>query len=557
MIDRMIIPTQPLLRVPPFPGARPGPFAKPALPGPDSGDIEGILDEVSATRTGGTYWGRRPPLPEAPYTLICLGEEKQRSQILASIPAGQPAVCFTAALSQSAASAGDEVEWLFGCCDPWHLLDGAAEVFADADDELALLSALAGKTTHVVDASRFRTLHDDAGRREFARGHRALRFSYVNPFTAEPLSFSKAVEVSAFWKRSIDSNRPLVAAVGFAHWKRPTVAPLLWAGSGEVPFVSNVDKVRPGDQVAAWKSRIPARTWARLQRSQANVVEVEDGFIRSVGLGADCVPPLSLVVDRLGAYFDPSRPSELEGLIQEGGFEPSLIERASRLRRLIVEQGVSKYSTGHAVIERPRLDRPHLLVIGQVEDDRSMVAGGGAVATNLELLARVRAFAPVAFISYKPHPDVVAGHRTGAIAKPVALALADEIADDQPIGALIDMADEVHVTTSLAGFEALLRGRIVVTHGVPFYAGWGLTRDLGRVPDRRSARRTLDELVAAVLLLYPRYLDPISGLPCPPEILIHRLANRPRSAKDGVLVNLRRMQGRLKRGLVSLRESVQ
>ena len=36
--------------------------------------------------------------------------------------------------------------------------------------------------------------------------------------------------------------------------------------------------------------------------------------------------------------------------------------------------------------------------------------------------------------------------------------------------------------TSLMGFEALLRGIPVTTLGTPFYAGWGLTTDLGPIP---------------------------------------------------------------------------
>jgi capsular polysaccharide export protein len=64
---------------------------------------------------------------------------------------------------------------------------------------------------------------------------------------------------------------------------------------------------------------------------------------------------------------------------------------------------------------------------------------------------------------------------------------------------LIAMADELHVNSSLAGFEALLRGKPVTVHGVPFYAGWGLTTDRGPVPAR-------------------------SHLPCPVEVLAHWIA---------------------------------
>jgi capsular polysaccharide export protein len=276
-------------------------------------------------------------------------------------------------------------------------------------------------------------------------------------------------------------------------------------------------------------------------------VEVEDGFLRSQGLGADCVPPLSIVVDRKGAYFDPGQPSELELLLQRGEFDDATLVRAARLRQRIVDAGLGKYQSGKERVDRPAGNRRHILVAGQVEDDRSVQAGGGGLTSNLELLRRVRADEPDAYILYKPHPDVVAGHRKGAIAEPICLEQADAIADDRPISSFIDMVDEVHVNTSLAGFEALLRGKPVTTYGVPFYAGWGLTRDKGSVPSRRSARRSIDELVAATLLHYPRYLDPLTGLPCPAEIVVERLSAR--TSDPGLLVAARRLQGRLMRGV--------
>jgi capsular polysaccharide export protein len=145
----------------------------------------------------------------------------------------------------------------------------------------------------------------------------------------------------------------------------------------------------------------------------------------------------------------------------------------------------------------------------------------------------------------------VAGHRRGSLRERDCLELADEIVGELPIASVIDMVDEVHINTSLAGFEALLRGKPVTTYGVPFYAGWGLTCDLGPVPSRRTARRTIDELVAAALLLYPRYLDPETGLPCPAEVVVQRLRLH-RSDNAGLLVGVRRLQGKLMRRLRSL-----
>ena len=97
--------------------------------------------------------------------------------------------------------------------------------------------------------------------------------------------------------------------------------------------------------------------------------------------------------------------------------------------------------------------------------------------------------------------------------------------------------------TSLLGFEALIRGIPVTCLGAPFYAGWGLTRDLGPIPARRSARPTLDHLIHATLISYPRYWDPISRLPCPPEVIIDRLSGPDLPAGPANRL-LSRLQGR-------------
>ena len=125
------------------------------------------------------------------------------------------------------------------------------------------------------------------------------------------------------------------------------------------------------------------------------------------------------------------------------------------------------------------------------------------------------------------------------------LAIADRIVREPSMAALLEVVDAVHVITSLTGFEALMRGREVTCHGSPFYAGWGLTRDLGAVPARRGRRLSLDELVAGVLILYPRYLDPVTGLPCPPETLIARMASSQIRSGMAWLQSLRQLQGRI------------
>jgi capsular polysaccharide export protein len=54
------------------------------------------------------------------------------------------------------------------------------------------------------------------------------------------------------------------------------------------------------------------------------------------------------------------------------------------------------------------------------------------------------------------------------------------------------------------------------------------------------------------LILYPRYLDPLTRLPCGPEIIIERL-DQPEAWRAGPLVLARRLQGRLARRWAALR----
>lgn len=196
------------------------------------------------------------------------------------------------------------------------------------------------------------------------------------------------------------------------------------------------------------------------------------------------------------------------------------------MRERIVALGLTKYNLGGTA---PTLavarGRRRILVPGQVEDDASVRLGGAGMTRNLDLLRAVRAANPGAFIAYRPHPDVQTGYRRGYVPRSAALRHADAFAAAGDIAGLFAQVDEVHTLTSLAGFEALLRGLPVTTHGQPFYAGWGLTNDRNP-PPRRARALTLDALVAGALLIYPRYTDPVTGMPCPPEILLDRLAAR-------------------------------
>ncbi len=550
--------SKPFLRIPPFPLSRQHLLMVADGEGNTEltdQEIDNCVASIAKSQVGGNYWSARPELPGEPYVLVHIRDSKRRLEILETVGTARPIVVWLSSGSSEPSFSGGRITAVRGCCDPWHLIGGATAVYVDADDELALIAAIAGVAVRCVGQGQFKPVGVEPADKSALRNafrHILGSFKCTDPFSGAQISFSEAINYCSFWKGLIDSNRSITAAIGFATWKKSTVAPMLWAGSADVPFVANARWSRE-DKVAIWKSRVSPGQLTELGSSGARLIEVEDGFIRSIGLGADCVPPLSIVVDPVGIYFDPGQVSGLETLLENGGFPLELTARAQRLRQLIVDSGISKYEIGGGKLPTRSAERRRLLVIGQVEDDRSVQCGGGAVQSNLELLRRVRNGNPNAFICYRPHPDVQAGHRVGFIPEAQLGGLADEVEECGPISQSLELADEVHVNTSLAGFEALLRGKPVTTYGVPFYAGWGLTQDLGDVPSRRTAKRSLDELVAAALLVYPRYLDPVTGLPCPAEILALRLAeNRGQQAK-GMLVRLRQMQGRWKRRLLELR----
>jgi capsular polysaccharide export protein len=250
---------------------------------------------------------------------------------------------------------------------------------------------------------------------------------------------------------------------------------------------------------------------------------VEDGFLRSVGLGADLVRPLSWVFDDEGIYYDARSPSAIETMLARGSFDAADLERARALREQVVRAGLTKYNLAAAAWNAPTGARRVVLAVGQVETDASIASGTTRVRTNLDLLKAVRTQRPDAFIVYKPHPDVVAGLRGASAAERDARQFCDAVVTEASMHSLLQQVDEVHVMTSLAGFEALLRNKPVVCWGDPFYAGWGLTRDAEPHP-RRSRERTLDELVCAALIRYPVYFSPRENRRCTPEEALQELA---------------------------------
>ncbi|MGI4983630.1 MAG: capsular polysaccharide biosynthesis protein [Janthinobacterium lividum] len=339
---------------------------------------------------------------------------------------------------------------------------------------------------------------------------------YVDPETGRRCEVERVVEHIALQRRMRARFPRTIHAIGFSRWKRP-IARAFFSGS-ELRFIRHARQL-PDDAQAVATWGLGGKPFPETARA-VPWIRVEDGFVRSVGLGARLVRPLSWVLDDGGLYYDAQGPSGLAALLEEGQFDAVLLARARALVATLVGQRLSKYNLTGAAWHRPPGRARVLLVVGQVEGDASLQRGSRAIATNLALLERVRAGEPDAYLAYKPHPDVVAGLRPGAIPAQVAARLCHTVLNDTPAVDVLTQVDEVHVMTSLTGFEALLHGRPVVTHGRPFYAGWGLTLDRDpahAVAEPRGRAASLEELVAAALILYPTYLSAATGRFTTPE----------------------------------------
>ncbi|OWU83241.1 capsular biosynthesis protein [Oceanicola sp. 22II-s10i] len=409
---------------------------------------------------------------------------------------------------------------------PWALMEGAIAVYV-VSSQLGFEAILAGHRPRVFGRPFYAGwgLTDDRHPLAYPRRGRTLTRpqlfagamllypTWYDPARDRLGTFEDAMEQLAARARVWREDRDGWTASEMRLWKRPFLN----------AFFGTERRVKFSEIAAPPRRRM---IWASKAAPEDDGVRVEDGFLRSRGLGAELVPPLSLVLDDLGIYYDPTRESRLERLIAaRAELRPDQTHRAEALIRRLVALGLSKYNLAGPTPDLSDLPPGRrILVPGQVEDDASIRLGAGQVSTNLALLRAARGANPDAVILYKPHPDVLAGLRTGAVDPADLVGLADAIPTGTDPAALLEQVDEVWTMTSLMGFEGLLRGKPVTVTGAPFYAGWGLTRDMGRIPDRRRAQVTLEGLVHAALIDYPRYRDPVTGAACPVEVAVDRLA---------------------------------
>jgi len=248
---------------------------------------------------------------------------------------------------------------------------------------------------------------------------------------------------------------------------------------------------------------------------------LEDGFIRSIGLGVDGSPSFSLVEDDTSIYYDATTPSKLENILNSYDFtaDKELMADAKRAMAYMVEHNISKYNSApfvdKHVVEKYALDaqQKKVLLIAQTAGDASLEYGMLSAFSTDDMLNAAISENPDAKIYLKIHPDVLSGKKKSDIDIEQAKKESVIIEEDLNPLSLLKYFDKVYTKTSGMGFEALLVGCECVCFGMPFYAGWGITTDKF-VCTRRKAKRSVEEVFAAAYILYTRYYNPYKKRDC-------------------------------------------
>ncbi|WBA82910.1 capsular polysaccharide biosynthesis protein [Endozoicomonas sp. GU-1] len=385
---------------------------------------------------------------------------------------------------------------------------------------------------------------------------------YIHPETHEQCELEDVLALIVLQQEHNQPKIETLYALGFSLWKRAFVSRFAHGLARRIVYLSNDKALRKQlterDGVLLWGMQ----PWQQRPEYPVPLWRMEDGFIRSVGLGAELRRPCSLVLDSRGIYYNAMQPSDLEQALNTQVLSYEDRQRGQNLIHQLLAQRISKYNlkgNQRDPFHGARPDQRKVLVTGQVDSDASLKYGSPAVCSNRDLLQRVREHLADrnTFIVYKPHPDVVQAGRAGHLPEAQALQWADRVVADVDIFDCIQRCDELHVMSSQAGFEALLQNKTVHCWGMPFYAGWGLTVDHMSCP-RRVVRRSIDELVYITLCLYPRYVHWRTGRFTTPERLIRQLVKERKSGQassSGLLAWLGRKQRKLLFLLEALRAS--
>lgn len=213
---------------------------------------------------------------------------------------------------------------------PWRLLEGAIAVYT-VSSQLGFEAILTGHRPVVLGQPFYAGwgLSDDRfpvdrRRRTLTRtqlfaGAMVLAPTWYDPCRDRLCEIEQVIDQLEAEVRAFRQDRHGHVAGGMRLWKRQRLQQFF---GRQMPLIFRDDPAKAA--VLAGKTGRSLIVWAGKAPPALPCLRVEDGFLRSRGLGAALVPPLSLVTDDLGIYYDPAQESRLERLIRmalpPGGF---------------------------------------------------------------------------------------------------------------------------------------------------------------------------------------------------------------------------------------------
>jgi len=271
----------------------------------------------------------------------------------------------------------------------------------------------------------------------------------------------------------------------------------------------------------AYSSKVTFYGWGRKKsglkalalskKYDAKYCLLEDGFIRSIGLGVDNSVSFSIIEDDRGMYYDASSPSKLENILNTYDFDADkrLIETAKEAIALIQKHHISKYNHAPDIPEDFFVNdtKEKVLVILQTQGDSSLEYGLAEVYSTKQMIEEAMQDNAKASIYIKIHPDVLLSKKKSDIALEDIPASCHIIDEDFSAISLLKHFKKVYTKTSGMGMEALIMGLDVYCYALPYYAGWGLTIDKQKT-SRRKSKRSLEEVFSGAYILYSRYYNP-------------------------------------------------
>ena len=318
--------------------------------------------------------------------------------------------------------------------------------------------------------------------------------------------------------KQINPYKQTIWIVNVSKWKRKIVSHYFkeyrvkFLGINTNPYDKEKWILKSRPIVLFWGRYVPYAFERFCVEHAVPIWHMEDGFLRSIGLGASHIPPFSLCIDKKGIYYDSSATSDLEEFILKGEVTETDKNIATECISRIKSLNLTKYNlnTDANLNFLFEVAKKKILVVGQVEDDQSMIYGCDKIITNADLIELALNENLDAQVLYKPHPDVLNGFRKEVSSLTKFEGLITVIDINTSITSIIKNVDHVYTITSLAGFEALMHGVKVTTVGAPFYSNWGLTDDR-QIVNRRNVKRSLETIFFATYMYYAKYRDPNTG----------------------------------------------